>query len=157
MKANNLEYQNLYVAKRRACQRRANFSAGSVGEVAEWLKASVLKTDNVARRSWVRIPPSPPPPQGRFQRASYWNEFSRSQTDAFTWRAVPVDFPAMSNRGKRIASPRHKVVQHVSPDDVKFLLNLRDAMAARDTRTPAQIWLGDPPPHRSALAQRDRR
>ena len=30
------------------------------GEVAEWLKALVLKTSNGATRSWVRIPPSPP-------------------------------------------------------------------------------------------------
>tara|TARA_Y100001958_G_scaffold119719_1_gene86803 strand:+ start:108 stop:290 length:183 start_codon:yes stop_codon:yes gene_type:complete len=30
------------------------------GEVAERLKALVLKTSNGATRSWVRIPPSPP-------------------------------------------------------------------------------------------------
>jgi hypothetical protein len=62
----------------------------------------------------------------------------------------------MPNRGKRIGSPLHKVQHAVSPDDVQFLLNQRDAMAERDTRTAAQIWLGDPPPHRSALAQRTR-
>jgi hypothetical protein len=62
----------------------------------------------------------------------------------------------MANKGKRIASPRHKVQHAVSPDDVRFLLNERDAMAERDTRTPAQVWLGDPPPSRSALAQRTR-
>jgi hypothetical protein len=33
----------------------------------------------------------------------------------------------------------------------------RDQQAALDTRTEAQRWLGDPPPYRSALAQRDRR
>jgi hypothetical protein len=33
----------------------------------------------------------------------------------------------------------------------------RDRLAALDNRTEAQRWLGDPPPHRSALAQRDRR
>ena len=32
----------------------------SYGEVAERLKALVLKTSNGATRSWVRIPPSPP-------------------------------------------------------------------------------------------------
>ena len=30
------------------------------GEVAERLKALVLKTSNGATHSWVRIPPSPP-------------------------------------------------------------------------------------------------
>jgi hypothetical protein len=60
----------------------------------------------------------------------------------------------MPNKGKRIGSPLHKVQHAVSPDDVQFLLNQR---AERDTRTPAQVWLGDPPPHRSALAQRNRR
>jgi hypothetical protein len=39
---------------------RAKREARCYGEVAEWLKAPVLKTGNVARRSWVRIPPSPP-------------------------------------------------------------------------------------------------
>ena len=32
----------------------------NTGEVAERLKALVLKTSNGATRSWVRIPPSPP-------------------------------------------------------------------------------------------------
>jgi hypothetical protein len=32
----------------------------------------------------------------------------------------------------------------------------RDRQAALDTRTEAERWLGDPPPGRSALAQRDR-
>ena len=32
----------------------------TVGGVAERLKASVLKTDNGATHSWVRIPPPPP-------------------------------------------------------------------------------------------------
>ena len=31
-----------------------------LGEVAERLKALVLKTSNGVTRSWVRIPPSPP-------------------------------------------------------------------------------------------------
>jgi hypothetical protein len=29
------------------------------GEVVEWFKAAVLKTAEVARSPWVRIPPSP--------------------------------------------------------------------------------------------------
>jgi hypothetical protein len=35
----------------------------------------------------------------------------------------------------------------------KLLLE-RDERYARDTRTPGQIWAGDPPPGRSALDQR---
>jgi hypothetical protein len=44
------------------------------------------------------------------------------------------------------------VDRRVSPDDAKMLE--RDRLAATDTRTEAQRWLGDPPPWRSALAQR---
>jgi hypothetical protein len=61
----------------------------------------------------------------------------------------------MPNKGKRIASPRHKV-QNVSPDDVRSLEIERDRLAASDTRTAAERWLGDPPPHRSALAEHRR-
>lgn len=32
----------------------------SPGEVVEWFKAAVLKTAEVVRSPWVRIPPSPP-------------------------------------------------------------------------------------------------
>jgi hypothetical protein len=74
----------------------------------------------------------------------------------FTWPGESVFLPAMPNRGKRIGSPLHKV-QHVSPDDVLKLIQERDQLAAADTRTDAEKWLGDPPPSRSALAQRDRR
>ena len=61
----------------------------------------------------------------------------------------------MPNRGKRMGPPLHKV-QHVSPDDVQALVIERDRLAALDDRTAAQRWLGDPPPGRSALAQRNR-
>jgi hypothetical protein len=44
--------------------------------------------------------------------------------------------------------------QRVSPDDVLHLIQDRDARERADTRTDAQRWLGDPPPDRSALAQR---
>jgi hypothetical protein len=44
--------------------------------------------------------------------------------------------------------------QRVSPNDVLRLLKDRDARQRADTRTEAQRWLGDPPPGRSALAQR---
>jgi hypothetical protein len=42
----------------------------------------------------------------------------------------------------------------VSPDDVKYKLDQLARLSATDTRTPGEIYLGDPPPHRSALAQR---
>lgn len=41
-----------------ACSRCA--PVGAPGEVAEWLKASVLKTECGETRTWVRIPLSPP-------------------------------------------------------------------------------------------------
>jgi hypothetical protein len=44
--------------------------------------------------------------------------------------------------------------RQVSPDDVLHLMQERDRQKLLDTRTPAQVWLGDPPPNRSALAQR---
>jgi len=44
----------------------------------------------------------------------------------------------------------------VSPDDIRRRLMERDRQEAADTRTAAQRWLGDPPPDRSALAQRRR-
>jgi hypothetical protein len=45
---------------------------------------------------------------------------------------------------------------NVSPDDIRVRLMERDRQEAADTRTEAQRWLGDPPPGRSALAQRNR-
>jgi len=51
----------------------------------------------------------------------------------------------------------HKVEPRVSPDDVRWLEMERDRQAAMDTRTPCERLFGDPPPGRSALAQRDRR
>jgi hypothetical protein len=40
----------------------------------------------------------------------------------------------------------------VSPADAKQRLAERDQRLATDTRTPAQVWLNDPEPSRSALA-----
>jgi hypothetical protein len=59
----------------------------------------------------------------------------------------------------RLGSRQHKTHEvlnprNVSPDDIKAKLLLRDQLAAQDTRDAAARWLGDPPPHRSALAQR---
>jgi len=44
----------------------------------------------------------------------------------------------------------------LSPDDIKQRVIEAQAREAADTRTEAQRWLGDPPPGRSALAQRDK-
>jgi hypothetical protein len=63
----------------------------------------------------------------------------------------------MSPRGTKQKQSFTKVAPSVSPDDVSKLIQERDQGIASDTRTAAERWLGDPPPHRSALAQRDRR
>jgi hypothetical protein len=44
----------------------------------------------------------------------------------------------------------------MSIDDIRFKLLERDRLAALDDRSEAAKWLGDPPRHRSALAQRTR-
>jgi hypothetical protein len=63
----------------------------------------------------------------------------------------------MGARGKKQKPVFLKIYEpRISPDDVKYLLNQRDRLAAADTRTAAERWLGDPPKHRSALAQRTR-
>jgi len=63
----------------------------------------------------------------------------------------------MSPRGTKQRTTFTKVAPSVSPDDVLKLIQERDEGIASDTRTAAERWLGDPPPSRSALAQRDRR
>jgi len=63
----------------------------------------------------------------------------------------------MSPRGTKQRTTFTKVAPSVSPDDVLKLIQERDQGIASDTRTAAERWLGDPPPSRSALAQRDRR
>jgi hypothetical protein len=61
----------------------------------------------------------------------------------------------MSPRGTKQKPTIFKVQPRpVSPDDVQVLIIERDRLAAADTRTEAERWLGDPPPGRSALAQR---
>jgi hypothetical protein len=42
----------------------------------------------------------------------------------------------------------------IDPDIVRSRVQERDQREANDTRTEEQRWLGDPPPDRSALAQR---
>ena len=54
---------------------------------------------------------------------------------------------------RRLTASDFILDRRVSPDDVKFKMLERDRLAASDTRTPAQVWLGEPPPWRSALAQ----
>jgi hypothetical protein len=49
---------------------------------------------------------------------------------------------------RKAARPQAKV------RDRDAVLVARDARLAGDTRSPAQIWLNDPPPGRSALARR---
>jgi hypothetical protein len=61
----------------------------------------------------------------------------------------------MSPRGSRQKQTIFKVGPvRISPDDVKFKMLERDRLAALDDRDEAARWLGDPPKHRSALAQR---
>jgi len=38
------------------------------------------------------------------------------------------------------------------PEDARARIAERDARNAADTRTPARVWLNEPPPGRSALA-----
>jgi hypothetical protein len=61
----------------------------------------------------------------------------------------------MSRRGQKQKPTVFKVQPRpVSPDDVRILIIERDRLAAADTRSAAERWLGDPAPGRSALAQR---
>jgi hypothetical protein len=50
----------------------------------------------------------------------------------------------------RGALPLHE--DRATPEDIAARLAERDARDALDNRTPAQVWLGDPPAWRSALA-----
>src|SRR5215475_4221194 len=59
-------------------------------------------------------------------------------------------------RGQRQSDRRLKMLDpRLSAADVKERLAERDQRIAADTRTEAERWLGDPPPYRSALAQRN--
>jgi hypothetical protein len=62
----------------------------------------------------------------------------------------------MSPRGSQQKKTVHRVgdAHRISPDDVKYRMLERDRLATLDTRTESERWLGDPPPNRSALAQR---
>jgi len=62
----------------------------------------------------------------------------------------------MSLPGMRQRPTFHIVSDYkrISPDDVKFKMMERDRLAALDDRDATARWLGDPPPHQSALARR---
>jgi hypothetical protein len=47
----------------------------------------------------------------------------------------------------------NKYANRVDSHDARQRMAERDERERADTRTPAQIWLNDPPPERSALAQ----
>jgi hypothetical protein len=66
-----------------------------------------------------------------------------------------ITFRAMSPRGSKTGPSFTKIEPRASPDDVLYRIQERDRLAAADTRTEAERWLGDPPPGRSALAQRN--
>ena len=60
----------------------------------------------------------------------------------------------MSPRGTRQTRIHRVETRLYSPDDIKARLIEVRARELADNRTEAQRWLGDPPPERSALAQR---
>jgi hypothetical protein len=76
------------------------------------------------------------------------------------WETRPsVKFPAMSPGGSQWRKLSASVFiglsgQYIDAAEVKARLEERDRQAALDTRTEAERWLNDPPPGRSALAQR---
>jgi len=60
----------------------------------------------------------------------------------------------MAKRNRSTASQLLKLYSnHVDAHDARQRLAERDAREAADTRTPAQRWLNEPPPGRSALAR----
>lgn len=72
--------------------------------------------------------------------------------------ANPIIFLPMSRSYARPA-PHLRLTKvyrrpDMSIDDIRFKLLERDRLAALDDRSEAAKWLGDPPPWRSALAQK---
>jgi hypothetical protein len=76
----------------------------------------------------------------------------------FAWITNLIIFLPMSRSHARPAPHLQltKVFRRpdLSPHDIQLRMIERDRLAAADTRTEAERWLGDPPPGRSALAQR---
>jgi|SoiMethySBSTD1v2_1073268.scaffolds.fasta_scaffold09658_13 hypothetical protein len=69
--------------------------------------------------------------------------------------SAPVDHRKLPRN--KLTAGRFIGIDRVSPDDIMSRLIERDAREQADSRSMAARWLGDPPPERSALAQRDRR
>jgi len=93
-----------------------------------------------------------------------FSEFNKSLADAN--KTAPIDcryynLAARNSRdspmGSRSRSAAALLIEctktRVSREDYHQRLQERDARNAADTRTPAQVWLNDPPPGRSALHQ----
>ena len=69
--------------------------------------------------------------------------------------SAPVDHRKLPRN--KLTAGRFIGIDRVSPDDVVHRLIERDAREQADSRSMVERWLGDPPPGRSALAQRARR
>jgi hypothetical protein len=82
----------------------------------------------------------------------------------FTTARAVINFPTIDPAGDAVAKRRRRKlmtaskiigrVNPINPDEIRQRLAERDARAASDNRTPAEIWLGDPPRAQSALAQK---
>jgi hypothetical protein len=87
----------------------------------------------------------------------------QKQNDTVMWATgaggISLKLSHMPPRGSLIDRAKGLLTIYPRPRlaDIKKRLADRDQLQASDTRTAAEKWLGDPPPHRSALAQRDRR
>jgi hypothetical protein len=73
-------------------------------------------------------------------------------SDAWT-DALIADLETLQNAAVD-DGPMPKPKATISVDDMRFRIMERDRLAAMDTRTDAERWLGDPPKHRSALAMK---
>jgi hypothetical protein len=73
---------------------------------------------------------------------------------------IQVNKSAILHEGPTMARPKSTASQllklysgRVDPHEAAQRFAERDQRQAADTRTPAQVWLNDPAPGRSALAQ----
>jgi len=79
----------------------------------------------------------------------------RQGVDTESRSRVSITLPAMPTGKRRRkkwlpASAFVKAEFRVSADDYRARVQERDARQAADNRSPAQVWLGDPAPGRSA-------
>ena len=73
-RCHDLRIRPVLIRPRTSClpsRRRLDIIALRAGEVAEWSKALDWKSSNIARCSWVRIPPSPPMKNKKGPRAPF--------------------------------------------------------------------------------------